>query len=195
MKNKRTRFDDHQKAFYKEEQLMKRQAGLAASNVEWAKRHAHRAAVAFIEMQKSDPNRLMQLIRDTVGPGEDPVNRFIEQTFAPIAFLDEDFSELVTAVYEGMTEEDYLKQSPTCFVGSKRARSRSNTPAPGEKLPPKPLDDMSLEDKIDHWQTRALAAEQDLRELTKRVRELEAEAKKLRNQNKKLHRLVKNAGR
>jgi len=190
MMNKTKRFDDHQKKFYDEERLMKRSAELAAHNVGSAKRHAHRAALAFIEMQRSGANRLMQIIREAVGPGDAPVNRFIEQTFAPIAFIDEGFEELVTAVYEGMTEDDYLKQSPTCFVGSKRARSRSQLAKPGEVLPSKPMDDMTIEEQAGHWRTRALAAEQDIRTLKTQVNELSREARKLRGQNKKLHRLV-----
>lgn len=169
---------------------MTRAAELTHKNFRNAKRHAYRTAKAYIEMQGSDPNRLREMIRDMVGPGPDPVNRFIEKTFAPLTSIGEDFSELITAIHEGMTEKEYLAKSPAAFLGSKR---KSVKPEGDTPLPPPPLDDMDTEQQAEHWRTRALAAERELKNLRSRVNELSRESAKLRRQNQKLHQLIKNA--
>lgn len=184
-------FDTVRHTFHEEQRLMARAAELTHKNFRTAKRHAYHTAKAFIEMQASDPNRLMEMIRDAVGTGPDPVNRFIEKTFAPLTSIGEDFAELITAIHEGMSEKEYLAKSPAAFLGSKRKPVKAedgDTP-----LPPPPLDDMDGEQQAEHWRTRALAAERELKNLRSRVNELSRESAKLRRQNQKLHKLIKNA--
>ena len=151
-------FDHSYDSFVEERRLLERAATSTRKSFRLAKTHAYRMATAFVQMQATEPNRVMEMAKSEVGAGPNLIDRWIEHSFAELAALGEDFHELITAIHEGMTLKQYLADAPSTFLSSKKRRelkdSEGKTP-----LPPIPDDDLPVEKQAEAWRRRALAAE------------------------------------
>jgi hypothetical protein len=172
-----TRMDHLFHDFEQERELLVRHSHSAIKSVRLAKSAAFRMASRYIAMQKTDRQWLLNMIKSSY-PGEsDPIDKWIEQSFAPLMLLlpGENPFELIKAVKDGMPLNKYLSQTPALFLAGKRSRDlekkasqvQSEVPVPAE-----PADDLSTEESIKQWKLRAKALELRATALQEQVREL-----------------------
>lgn len=183
--NKEKRFDHHLHDFEQDGAQLQGHVQNAVKRFRLAKTCAYRMAKSYLAMLQNHQPELIDMIQES---GK-KVDQWLDEWFAPMAAVGEDYRALVTAAQDGMTLKQYLKETPSIFL-CRKDREKTKRAATEPPLPSEPKPEATLAERAEIWATRAKAAEGHVRSLRNELRLAQQRIVGLEATVRKMHKIM-----
>ncbi|MHC4649039.1 MAG: hypothetical protein ACYTBJ_26600 [Planctomycetota bacterium] len=188
MKKDEKRVDHHFRRFEEDRELLNKHAGVGLKAVRLAKSAAYRMAQSYIAMQQKDHNRLVDLIQTTYGKTPDAIDHWLAASFQGLTAIGGDARQLITAIQEGMTRQQYLSSTPSIFLNSKKRAAQPITTRP--PLPSDPAEELPLDEQVKQLRLQNEALKRQLKEERGARQQAERSLAKVETEVKRLQRIM-----
>ena len=152
----------------------------SAAQAQGGRREIYRAAALAVDMVLHHNEDLEARVADSGFKGPEWFDDWSASWLAPIVMIGEDPRELLTAIQEGMTEQQYMAKGPFGKLVKGRSKRQAGVEQSERVVPGVPATGLSIEEQSAQWKARSEAFGLDnstlrikVSRLLKRVEELE----------------------
>lgn len=180
-------FNDHWVGFEEDRIMLAKNAGNAIRNMQNAKAASYRMAVHYVAMHDTHRAALIQEIKSKYPHEKSPVDKWIEDCFAPLLAIGGDPVHLIRGIKDGLTIKQYLVAPHAMLLNfQKKTKYVNGATSTSTAIPAEPPVTLTKEEQIKALKNRCTAMELEL----KRLRPFEGRCAILEKQLRRLQSIV-----
>ena len=185
-------FDVSLKEFYRHDRAHRRHVHAFEASGPLALATAYDMAVAYVEMERTDGARLLEVCRGEFPESAEPISTFLDEHFAFLIARGIDYSRLLKGVKDGtLKRKSFVARGSLAFGRpTMKAADRVVVATPMRKSAP-PMDTWTPSEQIAHLKAELRLAEERIAQLQQVVRDNNA----LRRRVAELERILRRASR